>query len=148
MADLAPAKRYAITLAVIRQRLSGVVTDDLCDIFCKQMNKVSRAAEAELQQYLNDNQGKTDEILRRYAYLMPYLILPESEDNQLKIIRETVSSRPDLCGVLSFHIEFGGKNECRFYAENIQPSVGLNYYGFCLLSILPQPVRIQVLNVL
>ncbi|WP_369305163.1 Tn3 family transposase (plasmid) [Yersinia ruckeri] len=113
MADLAPAKRYAITLAVIRQRL-GVVTDDLCDIFCKQMNKVSRAAEAELQQYLNDNQGKTDEILRRYALLNAVLDFAESEDNQLKIIRETVSSRPDLCEFSRFHIEFGGKNECRF----------------------------------
>ncbi|CDG48403.1 Transposase Orf2, Tn3 family [Serratia symbiotica SCt-VLC] len=113
MADLVPARRYAITLAVIQQRL-GVVKDDLCDIFCKQMNKVSRAAEAELQQYLDDNQGKTDEILRRYALLNTVLHSTESADNQLKIIRETVSSRPDLYEFSRLHIEFGGKNECRF----------------------------------
>lgn len=84
MADLAPAKRYAITLAVIRQRL-GVVTYDLCDIFCKKMNMVSRAAEAELQKYLDDNQGGTDEIPRRYALLNAVLDSAESEDNQLNI---------------------------------------------------------------
>lgn len=113
MADLVPARRYAIILAVSQQRL-GVVTDDLCDIFCKQMNKISRAAEAELQQYLDDNQGKTDEILRRYALLNTVLHSTESADNQLKIIREIVSSRPDLYEFFRLHIEFGGKNECRF----------------------------------
>ncbi|TRZ67357.1 MAG: DUF4158 domain-containing protein [Comamonadaceae bacterium] len=43
MADLTPSKRYAVTLAVIRQRLA-IVTDDLCEIFCKQMGRVSRIA--------------------------------------------------------------------------------------------------------
>ena len=66
MADLAPSKRYAVTLAVIRQRLA-IVTDDLCDVFCKQMNRVSRIAGEKLQKYLMDSQGKTDEILRRYG---------------------------------------------------------------------------------
>lgn len=115
MADLAPSKRYAVTLAVIRQRLA-VVTDDLCDIFCKQMNRVSHAAEEELQKYLTDNQGKTDEILRRYASLDTVLNSADSAETQLQAIRQTVSDRPDLSEFSRLHAEYGGKNECRFMA--------------------------------
>ena len=45
------------------------VTDDLCDIFCKQMRRVLHSAEEALKTYLTDNQEKTDEILRRFASL-------------------------------------------------------------------------------
>ena len=68
MVDLEPNKRYAVALAVIRQRMARV-TDDLCDIFCKQMRRVLHSAEEALKTYLTDNQEKTDEILRRFASL-------------------------------------------------------------------------------
>ncbi len=113
MADLAPSKRYAVTLAVIRQRLA-IVTDDLCEIFCKQMGRVSRIAGEKLQKYLLDNQGKTDEILRRYALLDTVLSSAESDEAQLQTVRKTVSARPDLCEFSRLHAEYGGKNECRF----------------------------------
>ena len=113
MADLAPSKRYAVTLAVIRQRLA-IVTDDLCEIFCKQMSRVSRIAGEKLQKYLLDNQGKTDEILRRYALLDTVLSSAESDEAQLQTVRKTVSARTDLCEFSRLHAEYGGKNECRF----------------------------------
>lgn len=116
MADLAPAKRYAVTLAVIRHRLA-VVTDDLCYVFCRQMNRVSHGANEELQKYLTDNQGKIDEILRRYASLDTTLKSDESADTQLETIRKTVSARPDLCEFSRLHAEYGGKNEYRFMAK-------------------------------
>lgn len=115
MVDLAPAKRYAVALAVIRQRLT-VVTDDLCDVFCKQMNKVSRAADEVLQTYLRDNQGKMDEILRRYASIDAVLNSATPTESQLQAVRETISSRPDLCEFSRLHVEYGGKSECRFMA--------------------------------
>jgi TnpA family transposase len=113
MADLAPAKRYAVTLAVIHQRLARV-TDDLCDVFCKQMSRVSRIAGEKLQKYLMDSQGKTDEILRRYAWLDAVLNSTASEENQLQEVRQTLSARPDLGEFSRLHTEYGGKNECRF----------------------------------
>jgi hypothetical protein len=113
MADLAPSKRYAVTLAVIRQRLA-IVTDDLCDVFCKQMSRVSRIAGEKLQKYLMDSQGKTDEILRRYALLDTVLSSTESDETQLQEVRQTISDRPDLCEFSRLHTEYGGKNECRF----------------------------------
>jgi len=113
MADLAASKRYAVTLAVIRQRLA-IVTDDLCEIFCKQMSQVSRIAGEKLQKYLMDSQGKTDEILRRYALLDTVLNSTESDETQLKEVRQTISARPDLCEFSRLHAEYGGKNECRF----------------------------------
>jgi len=113
MADLAPSKRYAVTLAVIRQRLA-IVTDDLCDVFCKQMSRVSRIAGEKLQKYLTDSQGKTDEILRRYALLDTVLSSTESDETQLQEVRQTISDRPDLCEFSRLHTEYGGKNECRF----------------------------------
>ena len=113
MADLAPSKRYAVTLAVIRQRLA-IVTDDLCEIFCKQMSQVSRIAGEKLQKYLMDSQGKTDEILRRYALLDTVLNSTESDETQLQEVRQTISDRPDLCEFSRLHTEYGGKNECRF----------------------------------
>ena len=116
MVDLASSKRYAITLAVIRQRLA-CVTDDLCHIFCKQMGKVSRLAEEKLQKYLQDSQGKTDEILRRYALLDKVLNSTEPDKHQLQIIKDTIFSRLDLCEFSQLHAEFGGKNECRFMKE-------------------------------
>jgi hypothetical protein len=113
MADLAPSKRYAVTLAVIRQRLA-IVTDDLCDVFCKQMSRVSRIAGEQLQKYLMDSQGKTAEILRRYALLDTVLNSTESDETQLQEVRQTLSARPDLCEFSRLHTEYGGKNECRF----------------------------------
>ena len=113
MADLAPSKRYAVTLAVIRQRLA-IVTDDLCDVFCKQMNRVSRIAGEKLQKYLMDSQGKTDEILRRYALLDTVLNSTASDETQLQEVRQTLAARPDLCEFSRLHTEYGGKNECRF----------------------------------
>ena len=113
MADLAPSKRYAVTLSVIRQRLA-IVTDDLCEIFCKQMSQVTRIAGEKLQKYLMDSQGKTDEILRRYALLDTVLNSIESDENQLQEVRQTISARPDLCEFSRLHAEYGGKNECRF----------------------------------
>ena len=113
MADLAPSKRYAVTLAVIRQRLA-IVTDDLCDVFCKQMNRVSRIAGEKLQKYLMDSQGKTDEILRRYALLDTLLKSTASDETQLQEVRQTLAARPDLCEFSRLHTEYGGKNECRF----------------------------------
>ena len=113
MFDLAPSKRYAVTLAVIRQRLA-IVTDDLCDVFCKQMNRVSRIAGEKLQKYLMDSQGKTDEILRRYALLDTVLKSTASDETQLQEVRQTLAARPDLCEFSRLHTEYGGKNECRF----------------------------------
>ena len=115
MADLAGSKRYAVTLAVLHHRL-GVVTDDLCTIFCKQMSRVSHAAAQALQQYLVDNQAKTDEILRRYASLDAVLKSAEPSQAQLLAVRQTIASRPDLCEFSRLHAEYGGKNECRFMA--------------------------------
>jgi hypothetical protein len=68
MADLAPAKRYAVALALIWRRQARV-TDDLCDLFCKQMRRITHDAEAALAQYLTEHQDKTDEILRCFAAL-------------------------------------------------------------------------------
>jgi hypothetical protein len=113
MVDLSPSKRCAITLAVIRQRLA-CVTDDLCHIFCKQMGRVSRLAEEKLQKYLQDSQGKTDEILRRYALLDTVLNSTDPDKIQLQTIKDTVFSRLDLCEFSQLHAEFGGKNKCRF----------------------------------
>ncbi len=113
MADLSPSKRYAVTLAVIRQRLA-IVTDDLCDVFCKQMNRVSRIAGEKLQKYLMDSQGKTDEILRRYALLDTVLKSTASDETQLQEVRQTLAARPDLSEFSRLHTEYGGKNECRF----------------------------------
>ncbi|MFO1432678.1 MAG: DUF4158 domain-containing protein [Candidatus Competibacteraceae bacterium] len=113
MADLEPNKRYAVTLALISQRLARV-TDDLCDIFCKQMRRVTRLAEAALEKYLTNNQEKTDEILRRYATLETLLNSDCPEAEQLQAVRHTVTARPDLCEFSRLHAEHGGKNERRF----------------------------------
>jgi len=113
MADLEPNKRYAVTLALISQRLARV-TDDLCDIFCKQMRRVTRLAEAALGKYLANNQEKTDEILRRYATLETLLNSDCPEAEQLQAVRHTVTARPDLCEFSRLHAEHGGKNERRF----------------------------------
>jgi len=105
MADLAPSKRYALALAVIRQRLARV-SDDLCDIFCKQMSQVTHAAEDALQQYLTDNQVKTDEIVRRFALLETVLKSAQPAADQLQAVHQTVTARPDLCEFSRLHAEF------------------------------------------
>lgn len=113
MADLEPNKRYAVTLALISQRLARV-TDDLCDLFCKQMRRVTRLAETALGNYLADNQEKTDEILRRYATLETLLNSDCPEAEQLQAVWHTVTARPDLCEFSRLHAEYGGKNARRF----------------------------------
>jgi TnpA family transposase len=120
MVDMAAAKRYVVALALIRQRLARV-TDDLCDIFCKQMKRVSYYAEEELGKYLADNQEKTDEILRRFATLETLLNSKQSAAEQLKSVRQTVTARPDLCEFSRLHAEYGGKNECRFVWRFFKP---------------------------
>jgi hypothetical protein len=113
MVNMEPNKRYAVALAVIRQRIARV-TDDLCDIFCKQMQRVLHSAEEALKKYLTDNQEKTDEILRRFASLEGLLKSDQPADEQLKGVRQTVMARPDLCEFSRLHAEYGGKNEYRF----------------------------------
>jgi hypothetical protein len=120
MVDMAAAKRYAVVLALIRQRLARV-TDDLCDVFCKQMKRVAYFAEEKLEKYLADNQEKTDEILLRFATLETLLNSKQSAAEQLKGIRQTVTARPDLCEFSRLHAEYGGKNECRFIWRFFKP---------------------------
>jgi Domain of unknown function (DUF4158) len=120
MVDMASAKRYTVALALIRQRLA-VVTDDLCNIFCKQMRRVLHNAEEALEKYLADNQEKTDEILRRFAMLETLLTSSQSADEQLKCVRQTVTARPDLCEFSRLHTEYGGKNEFRFIWQFFKP---------------------------
>ncbi len=81
---------------MISQRLARV-TDDLCDLFCNQIRRVTRLAETALENYLADNQEKTDEILRRYATLETLLNSDCPEAEQLQAVRHTVTARPDLC---------------------------------------------------
>lgn len=116
MADLAPSKRYAVALAVLRRRRAQVI-DDLCDIFCKQMSLVGRAAEEALQQYLSDNQAKTDEIVRRFAAIEAVLKSRDPAAAQLLAVQQNVTGRPDLCEFSRLHAEYGGKNECRLMGK-------------------------------
>ncbi|MCP1121569.1 hypothetical protein [Robbsia andropogonis] len=91
MADLASPKRSTVVSALIRQRLAQV-TDDLCEIRCKQMSRVIHAGEDALQQYLSNSQGKTDEIMRRFASLETLLNSADPSDAQLQAVRKTVRS--------------------------------------------------------
>ena len=116
MADLAAPKRYAVALAVIRRRCAQVI-DDLCEIFCKQMSLVAHAAEEALQQYLTENQAKTDEIVRRFAALEVVLKSNAPAAAQLLAVQQNVTGCPDLCEFSRLHTEYGGKNECRFMAK-------------------------------
>ena len=120
MVDMAAAKRYAVALALIQQRLARV-TDDLCDIFCEQMRRVLHCAEDALEKYLKDNQEKTDEILRRFALLETLLNSNQSAIEQLQGIRQTVTARPDLCEFSRLHAEYGGKNPFRFVRHYFKP---------------------------
>ncbi len=120
MVDMAAAKRYAVALALIRQRLA-IVIDDLCNIFCRQMKRALHSAEEALEKYLDDNQEKTDEILRRFAMLETLLNSTLSADEQLKGVHQAVTARPDLCEFSRLHAEYGGKNEFRFVWQFFKP---------------------------
>jgi hypothetical protein len=113
MADMEEKKRYTVSLALIERQLARV-TDDLCDMICKQMMKVQHLADAELEDYLTANQDKTDEILHRFAQLDTLLQSDQPVDDQITQARQLVTDRPDLCEFSRVHSEFGGKNECRF----------------------------------
>jgi len=119
MADIEPKKRYTVTLALIERQLARV-TDDVCDVFCKQMMKVQHLADAELESYLEANQDKTDEILRRFAKLDTVLQSDQSAEEQISNAKQLVTDRPDLCEFSRVHAEFGGKNECRFMWQHFK----------------------------
>ncbi len=108
------------TLVREAQRLARA-TDDLCDIFCKQMRRVLHCAEGALEKYLKDNQEKTDEILRRFALLETVLNFIKSNSEQLDSIRYTVMNRLDLCEFSRLHAEYGGKNPFRFVRHFFKP---------------------------
>jgi TnpA family transposase len=120
MVDMTAAKRYAVALALIRHRLA-IVTDDLCDIFCKQMRKIEHTAQDALEKYLKDNQEMTDEILRRFAFLETVLSSGQPENEQLQSVRHAVTNRPDLCEFSRLHAEYGGKNPFRFIRHYFKP---------------------------
>jgi TnpA family transposase len=113
MAEVAPAKRYVLTLALIRRRFSQI-TDDLCVVFCKQMRKIKAKADEKLENYIKINQEKTDEVLRRFATISDTLEADHSEEERLKIISSVVLSRPDLTEYSRTHAEYGGKHATRF----------------------------------
>ena len=114
MVDMEVKKRYTVALTLIERQLARI-TDDLCDVFCKQMMKIQHLANAELETYLADNQDKTDEILRRFSQLDTLLHSDQAADDQIISVRKLVTERPDLCEFSRVHAEFGGKNECRFF---------------------------------
>ncbi|MGR1225328.1 Tn3 family transposase [Aeromonas veronii] len=113
MADMEAKKRYTVTLALIERQRARVI-DDLCDMFCKQMMKVQHLADEELETYLEANQEKTDEILRRFAALDTVLQSNQPMETQIDRVRQLVTTRPDLCEFSRVHAEYGGKNESRF----------------------------------
>ena len=113
MTEVSSTKRYVLALALIRRRF-GKITDDLCDVFCKQMRKVRRKAEERLENYIKLNQDKTDEVLRRFAHISDTLEADFSEKERLKIISSVVLSRPDLTEYSRTHTEYGGKHATRF----------------------------------
>lgn len=123
MADMAEKKRYTVALALIERQLARVI-DDLCDVFCKQMMKVQHLADAKLKEYLAANQGKTDEIMRRFAQLGAVLQSDQSVGEQIDSARQLVTARPDLCEFSRVHAEFGGKNECRFFWHHFKARRG------------------------
>jgi len=79
MVETASAKRYVLALAFIRRRFSSI-TDDLCDVFCKQMRKIKGRAEEKLDNYIKINQEKTDEVLLRFASISDTLKADHSEE--------------------------------------------------------------------
>ena len=91
MTEVSPAKRYVLALALLRRRY-GKITDDLCDVFCKQMRKVKSRAEEKLEHYIKINQQKTDEVLRRFANISDTLESDLSEKERLEIISTVVLS--------------------------------------------------------
>ncbi len=120
MMRMEPKKRYAVALTLIQWQLARA-TDDLCDLFCKQMLKVQHLAEAELENYLSANQDKTDEILRRFAQLDTLLQSQISIEDKIISAKQLVSARLDLCEFSRTHAEQGGKNECRFMWRYFKP---------------------------
>jgi TnpA family transposase len=123
MADMEAKKRYTVTLALIERQLARV-TDDLCDVFSKQMIKVQHLADTELEDYLTANQDKTDEILRRFAELDTVLQSAQPMGEQIASARRLVTARPDLCEFSRVHAEYGGKNEARFMWGHFKPKRG------------------------
>ena len=119
MVDMEAKKRYAVALALIERQLARV-SDDLCNVFCKQMMKVQHLADAELETYLTANQDKTDEILRRFAKLDTLLQSDQLADDQITSAKQLVTERPDLCEFSRVHAEYGGKNECRFMWQHFK----------------------------
>ncbi|EGV6907223.1 Tn3 family transposase [Salmonella enterica] len=113
MVDMEAKKRYVVTLSLIQRQLARI-TDDLCNVFCKQMAKVQHRAAEELDGYLSANQDKTDEIIRRFAQLDTVLKSEQSVEEQIACISQLVSARQDLCEFSRIHAEHGGKNESRF----------------------------------
>ena len=95
LADTEPLKRYALMLALIHRQRARLA-DDLGDVFIKQIGRIKYKAEAELQQYLQQNQAKMDEIARRYAEFDDILGSAQSETEQLNTIRALIKPRPDL----------------------------------------------------
>jgi len=81
------------------------------------MSLVVHAAEEALQQYLTENQAKTDEIVRRFAALEVVLKSNAPAAVQLQAVQQNVTGRPDLCEFSRLHAEYGGKKECRFMAK-------------------------------
>jgi TnpA family transposase len=113
LAEFEPLKRYALMLALIRMQWARI-TDDLCEVLIKQMSRVQNKAKTALDEYLEKNQAKTDEIIRRYSLLADVLDSGQTEADQLRHIRTLVKSQPDLCEYSHTHAEFGGKQPMRF----------------------------------
>lgn len=120
MANIEPYKRYALILSLIRMQCAQIA-DDLCQVFIKQMGRIRANAKEKLAAYLEQNQHKTDEIVRRYSKLDEVLHSQQSVTEKLSHIHHIVTSRPDLCTYSRDHAEFGGKDYRRFMWTYFKP---------------------------
>jgi hypothetical protein len=114
-------KKCTIVAALIKYSTYRIV-DDLCEIMIKRMGKINRQAKDDLQEYLEKNREKQDEIIFRYKDIYDKCTSEKTETEILSSIKDIFKKRPDLVEYSNRHFESSDKNHFRFLWKNFKSS--------------------------
>jgi TnpA family transposase len=113
MRAISERKRFALTAALIRFRVAGIV-DDLCEILIRKMGRIHANGKKALAEYLEKNSERTDEIISSYKDVYDLASASDPPEKRLAAIKTIFDGGPDLVEYARNHSIYGSKNYSRF----------------------------------
>ena len=133
MAELKPAKRYALAVILIRSQCAQAF-DDAGDLFVRLMRNLGNLAQSKLAQHQLDRYKVTDMLIEQLREVLLAFKLNGSATQRISAITDTLKAEvDDLIGNCDEHLAYAGRNHLPFL---LQPYKSVRSQLFNCLEIM------------